>query len=335
MNESTISLSERLRKARQLSREKHRESDRQKFGYLRAGNSGIMSESGDIAGQCHRIAHLRQLGIDIDEPEYSKLIMFERGFNNEDMIYADLKATLNPGETILREEEIPTEWSTTNGTKVSGRPDMVICKPSTEIQNGELKITGNNPILGIEIKSIASFWTAKSVLFSNEPKLPHLCQAAHYMWQMNIPWRLIYRQYSNLLIPDWGWLIKQLPKEGEPNSEYIAWNQKTGKPKQLEPFELTFSLRLQNQRLQYKKEEDPDSAWTSTLITIPDIVRYYEFTSKMASEKKLGPLPSEINCKGEKLNYNHADYCSLGDLCKNAEEMDYDVWLKAVRKLVK
>lgn len=343
-----INISERLRRARQISREKHRESDRQKLGDLRAGNSGIMSESGDIAASCHRVAHLRQLGIDIEEISFSKSIMFERGFNNEDMIHSDLVATLVEGESIVREEEIPTLWTTTNGTKVTGRPDMVICKkelskvtkeeatrmngsgPEHMSAGSEIEIA--RPILGIEIKSIASFWTAKSVLFGNEPKLPHLAQAAHYMWQLNgIPFRLVYRQYANMLIPDWAWLIKQLPKQGEKNSEYISWNEKTGKPKQLDPFELTFSLKLVNERLYYKLEEAPESAWTSTLITIPDLVRYYEFVSKMGTEKILGPIPSSVDARGQKLNFSHADYCPV---CKLGD-LPYDQWLEKCKSLVK
>ena len=114
--------------ARQHSRDKHRDGEVAKLGNLRAGTSGIISPDGDVAGSCIRKAHVRQLGLELENITEDKLIMFDLGFANEDVIYNKLKSILPEGHTILREEEIPIEWTTTNGTKVTGRPDIVICE---------------------------------------------------------------------------------------------------------------------------------------------------------------------------------------------------------------
>src|SRR6267378_3918819 len=122
-----LSLTKRLQQARKLDRHQYLEEAGKRIGALRAGNSGISDEEGNIAGACARVAHLRQLGVELEEPSYSKLIMFERGYDSEDMITKDLEKTLGPDEKILRETEIPTRWQTKSGTWVTGRPDIVLC----------------------------------------------------------------------------------------------------------------------------------------------------------------------------------------------------------------
>lgn len=263
-----FNLRELIRRARQLDRDDHRAGDVAKLGNLRAGSSGMMNEDGDIAGACHRKSHLRQLGIEIEEPTEDKLIMFELGFAHEDVVLNQLKQSLPEGYVMLIEEEIPIEWRTKNGTNVSGRPDIVVCKSVTDIeynpekttilendQKGfaEVKFRGETPniiyktlpVLGLELKSVHSLWVAREVLFAEKPKTDNLIQAAHYMWRLSeqnrangipqhesdVAYKLMYKNYSQLGQGMAGneWIVKQFPRPGELGSEYIDYTRKESK----------------------------------------------------------------------------------------------------------
>jgi hypothetical protein len=346
----SINITERLRAARAKDRMDYVAAASKKLGQLRAGNSGIMSPEGDIAGGCHRVAHLRQLGIELDPPTPARLIMFEGGFANEDRIYSDLVKTQSgypPGflttgtsqqtevsgfanEVILREEEIPVTWRTKNGTEVTGRPDIVICEAPTVLEVTDMMdadkdptlITIRNavPKLGLELKSVNSVWVARDVLFSGKPKLDNICQAVHYGWKLNIPYKLIYRQYNIQVAPAFG---LNAPAPGAPGYEQCEFNAK-GKLKNIQPWELVYDLRINaNGSVDYSVEGREQ--WTRTLVNTADIERYYEFVSEMAAKKTLGPKFLNIDCLGNEL-FRHEDYCRA---CAIAEETDqnYDDWL--------
>lgn len=350
-------LSERLIEGRQLARRKHREGDAKKLGTLRAGNSGLMTEAGDIAGACHRLAYLRSKGIDVDEPNDSKLIMFQMGTANEDVVHHDLLHTAAPGEVILREEEIPTVWLTGNGVRVTGRPDMVVCQappgwekdidPSSgAVRNlKDLKL-----IFGVELKSIASVWTSRDVIGEQKPKLANLVQAAHYSWKLGVPFRLMYKQYSIQEIPNWkgkdgpGWTQKLFPQPGTVGSEHIDYDKG-----RIQPFEIVYELewsgndsskrteglglsngaKVPTGFLRYKREGD--ARWSKTLIQAKDIERFYEFVSTMAEKRELGPRPLNIGPDGKKKSWNQCSYCELQSVCKQTEKKGHDVWLEAVK----
>lgn len=338
-------LTERLLEGRQLARSKHKEGEAAKLGNLRAGNSGMMSTEGEVAGSCHRVAHLRQLGVEIEEPNDSKLIMFQMGLANEDVVYEDLLHTAAEDEAVLREEQIPIEWFTSNGTKVTGRPDMVVCRVFSaggvtnlgrgdkDIFFGDLKvpIPPIVPIFGVEIKSIASVWTSRDVLFEKAPKLPHLIQAGHYSWKLGVPFRLLYKQYVNQAVPSWAG--KLFPRQGEEYSEHISYNEK-GDIKCVEPFEIAYELEFNKKgQLQFRREGT--EKWTVSLVNSADIERYYEYVSTMATEKKLGPRPLTIDALGSGKNYSNCDYCPLLETCDKHEESGYTKWLKEVTKVAK
>lgn len=314
---------QRLRDGRQLARTAYKQQDVSKLGTLRAGNSGLMSADGDVTGSCHRVAHLRQLGIEIEVPDDSSLLMFQVGTANEDIVYQDLLHTAHESEVILREEEIPTQWYTVNKTLVTGRPDMVICRREADEKHGLL----TTPILGLELKSVASVWTSRTVLFDNEPKLAHLAQAGHYMWQLgSIPFRLIYKQYANQAMPDFA--HRFFPRKDAPGSEYIEYND-SGAPKCVRPFEIGYELQFLDGVLHYKREDVPDT-WHESVVSTADIQRFYEFTSTMAADKKLGPKPITCGPDGEEKSYSNCGYCPLNPVCKK-KKLKYDEWLEAVK----
>lgn len=357
-----MNITELMRAARKLGRDQHAAGEDKKLGTLRAGSSGTLSaETGEIAGGCHRKSHIRSLGMEVETPTEDKLIMFELGYANEDVIFDQLVQVLPEGQILLREEEIPIEWSTTNGTRVTGRPDGVICEVGyVVIQEGiELKVTNkpwdilpytgtppstevrHKPLMGIELKSVHSLWTARDVLFGQKPKMDHLVQACHYMWKLGTNYKLVYKSYSQLGQGMAGneWIIKQFPAPGEPGSEYVEYSYKTSRKtgqqvatiKHIKQFEIVYDLRLdENGRLEFCPEGSND--YYKTVVTVGDIERYYEYVSQMATSKDLGPRPSTIQLDGSKANYSNCNYCPLQAVCDSSEALGYEKWLEEVKK---
>ena len=330
-------IANRLREGRAIARIKYKAEEVGKEGNLRAGNSGIMSSDNQVAGSCHRIAHLRQLGIEVDPPGEDTIIMFQVGTANETIVYNDLLQTSAGHEVILREEEIPIQWNTGNGTKVTGRPDMVLCAVTSEVDERSGISIQHVPELLLELKSVASVWTTRSVLIDREPKLPHLVQAAHYMWKLgNIEGRLIYKQYAIQAMPDFA--HRYFPREGEAGSEYLEYNEK-GQPRSVKPFELVYELQLKNGVLRYRTEavgSKKASKWNHTIVSTSDIERFYEFVSRMESDGELGPKPLTVSPDGTEKSYSNCKYCPLNSICSGAgsKKLTYSTWLQKVRELV-
>lgn len=342
-----MNITELFRQSRLNNRAEYKSKEIAKLGVLRAGSSGVISDQGEVAGNCVRKAHLRSLGIELDPPTEDKLIMFDLGFASEDIVYAKLASALaDTGHVILREEEIPIEWTTSNGTKVTGRPDVVICKAADELPEVKnpkslLEQIGATPILGLELKSVHSLWVAREVLFNKKPKLPNVIQAAHYMWKLDVPYKLVYSGYSQLGQGMAGneWIVKMFPQPGEPGSQYVEYsikeNKKTGKItntiKHIKQFEIVYDLMIDNHgRVLYKLEEE--EKWEPTLVTIPSIEKYFEYVSEMEAESKLGPRPNTIDVHGNKLNYTDCAYCPLQETCDTYEDKGYKKWLAEVLK---
>jgi len=332
-----LDIGQRLREGRQLARREYQAQDVLKLGVLRAGNSGIVSVDGEVAASCHRVAHLRQLGIEVDPPDDSSLLMFQLGTANEQVVYEDLVHTAGSDEVILREEEIPIEWFTSNGTKVTGRPDMVICH-QTQGPDCEPK-----PVLCVEIKSIASVWTSSAVMFDGEPKLGHLAQVGHYMWKLGTPGRIVYKQYAIQEIPNWtevvngekrkGWGQKLFPRAGAPGSELIDYEKG-----RIRPFEVVYELEFTDDGVLKYKREGAETDWTLTIVSTTDIARFYELVSNMASTGNLGPRPLTLSPDGSTKRFTNCAYCPLNAVCDSVEGADpgtqYLQWLDAVREHV-
>lgn len=354
LTESPIKIKDRFRKARRDNQDAHLDKERQKLGVLRAGSSGIMTAEGQVAGSCLRHSHLRSLGIEIEEITEDKYIMFELGYANEDEIKKQLNATLEPGEFVLAEEEIPISWKTTNGTPVTGRPDLVICRePTPEDDQFSMRMVpgeGNKlravvPVLGLELKSVHSMWTAREVLFGGKPKLPNMIQAAHYAWQLGVPYKLIYKSYSQLgqgMVGTDSWASRQFPKMGEPGSEYIEYNEKTGAIKHIRQFEVSYDVAIDRHgRVHYKPEDQ--TKWTPTIIMIADIQRYFEFASLIEETGNLGPRAVGVDILGNKVNYSADTYSPIKEISdiidkkygKGDAPGKYEAWLKLVREHTK
>lgn len=324
----SINISERLRLGRLAERERRAGTEESKLGNLRAGSTGIMSDNGDVAANCHRKSLIRSMGLELEVIDENKMIMFELGFASEDITHQILLDSLAPGETLLREEEIPIEWFTTNGTRVTGRPDIVICSTGT---SQDVKVPGSlpTPLLGLELKSVHSIWTARDVLFNGQPKMGNLAQTAHYMWKLGVPYKLIYKSYSQLGQSMSDWAVKFFPRKGEPNSQYVDYNDKGG-VKGLKQFEIVYDIQIDERgRVGYKLEADAE--FKRSIITIQDIERYYEYVSIMTERKDLGPRPMTVDTHGEKLNYKECAYCPAQATCDKYETLGFEVWIDAIR----
>jgi hypothetical protein len=319
--------------ARAANREEHIQKEKDKYGVLRAGSTGIMSDENEIAGACHRVSLLRSKGIEVDPPTWDKYIMFELGYANEDVIANQLKKVLPEGWSLKMEEEIPIAWTTSNGTSVTGRPDIVVFD------------TSGNKVIGLELKSVHSVWVAREVLFKKKPKLANLAQSAHYMWKLGIPeYKLFYKSYSQLGQGMAGsdWIAKQFPRPGEPGSEFVDYTEVSeaqvakGKGptiKHIRQFEIVYDLKWdRNGRLQYRVEGNK-GVWTNTILTKKSIEGYFEFVSRMEQDKNLGPLPVGVDASGDKLSYSQCKYCPLNQTCKEYSSKGYDKWMEQVLKV--
>lgn len=304
-----------------LSVEEHAIQEKKKVGILRAGNTGISAINAkgevEVAGKCHRQTMLRLLGIAAEDADYSRELMFDSGRGNEDLWYSVLSRSYKDG-VILREEEVPIQWMTENGTPVSGRPDLVLCDHDKK------------PVLGLELKLICSFWTARAIL-QGEPKTMHLMQAAHYSWKLGVPFELWYT--SRVDWPVMGWAAKHLPKQGEPGSEHIEVDDK-GEPRKIVPFKLGFVLTTDEEGfIHYSVVGRESEQATKSIVSIQRIQDYYEFVSGMVEKKTLGPRPQNLGPTGEKVSWSFCSYCPLKSTC-DTHESDFDTWLQAAKGVV-
>lgn len=307
------------------------------IGYLRTGNTGIMSSNGEVAGQCHRLTHLRSLGLLVRGFKFSDRIMFDRGYANEDIIVSHLKKGLKAGEVILREEDIPARGLTVDGTPITGRPDIVIAR-----------LDAGKPVyvLGIEAKSIASVNTAYDILVNQQPVLKHLIQAAQYAHMLGIPYKLHYRNYANLAIPKYPWFtfspqqVAQLSDSA--GGPLVMTKSKNPKyppaPNKFLPFEVVFDLQVIAGKLRFKLEGE--AQWRDTIVSAGDAQRYFEFVAKMPETRDLGPRPQALKVDGSKAAWTDCQYCPLDGACgkqlaavKSGTPRDvaYEEWVDDVR----
>lgn len=327
-----------------------------KQGTWRGGNSGIwLPDSEDVAGKCPRLSLLRFLGYE-DEAEEDKQLMFDGGFGNEDLWEKVLVPGLPPGTILLSEEDVPTCWELSSGEKVTGRPDLVICEEHTR-----------NPIVGIELKLVCSLTTAKNVLFQNKPSLGHVIQAAHYSWQLGVPFELWYTSRVNYHILDW--MASDFPKAGENLSEHceyslqknvgqMEYKDKRGavrkkakwvtvkeeeylqtpedkrreKVKKTLPFRTGYQLDWRDGVVwlrQLNASGEPIQDYWESIVSESSIRNYYEQLSRCAIEKEVPPRAQTLEANGEKCYFSVCDYCKMQSTC-DMFDTDFGQWLANV-----
>lgn len=330
-----ISILDRFARAREQSQLEHKKKEEAKRGTLRAGNTGALSSDGEFIGACPRRTMLRARGTELEKITVDKLIMFELGFANEDIVFQALERTLELGEVLLREEEIPIHWTTSTGVQVSGRPDIVLCS-----KLGEVTV----PNLLLELKSVHSVWTTLKILFTRSPKLDNMLQAAHYMWQLGVPGKLIYKSYSILGQSISDWAYKLMPRPDAEHSEHVEFSQQKKDPskytiKGMKQFEHVYDLKFDSKgQLYFKTERESDKYWTRTIINQGDIKKYFDTVGQMESSNVLGPRPLTLKYSGEEDSYSICDYCPLNAVCNKLEKAEVtstDKFLESVDEFVK
>jgi hypothetical protein len=324
---SNINISRLLEQSAMRKQAEHEVAAEAKRGNLRAGNTGIVLHDGNFAGKCPRLAVLRYHEIE-SVADANTQLMFSMGNYNEEIFIASLKAQLGAGYEIRSQDEAGTLWVTAGGGhKVTGSPDtLIVISPD------------GTPALGVELKSICSVWTARSVLLEGQPQLAHLCQAGHYMWQVGVPFKLVYTNYVNYEYPFTNSLSKEVQEKVTPewiHADKIEFRGK--KPGKIRPFHLIYDLRWNpgTNLLEYREEND-GGFWTETDVSVEGIKEYFEAVSTAIVNKQLPQeRPLTISVTGKRLNYTICDpkYCDFSDSCAKYEGY-YDKWLASCKKVV-
>lgn len=297
-----------LWKGHEQLRKQKEEKEKGKRGTLRGGNSGAIIE-GDIYGKCPRISLLRKHGIDIPK-EPNRELMFQAGETSELSVVAVLQAL---GYTVKAQEEVGTTWQTTDGTPVTGSPDVVFYRNAGQQR-------------ALELKLVSSMWTAYNLLAKDKPSSDHIIQAAHYsLHTPNTPYYLTYVSRSDYHVGLYKWMDGALR-----GSTDVEW--KDGKAFKMLPFYKTYMLHWQkNGKLALIS--DVGRHYT-TKITRQSIEAYYERIQEIERTQQLGARPTNKHVVDELDSYSPCDYCPLKLVCDEHED-DYDVWQDAVKLEVK
>ncbi len=186
--------------------------------WLRAGSAGCIID-GEIFGECHRIAHLRQIGIDKKHSQSRKL-MFQAGEGNEDL-WANVTVEGWAGETVRHLEIFKQgSWGT-----IMGHPDIILADTQ-----------GVHRVL-LELKLISANFSAVRKAFDFQPDTKNLIQTATYAWMTGLPAVLCYTNRTDFSL--------QFDKK------------RCGGLDKIEPCYVLFYLKFENGKLYYNHEGGP------------------------------------------------------------------------------
>lgn len=311
-----------IREGRKLKILKRSAEEAKKPAALRVGNTGCLVDKGDediVFGECPRKAHIRHLGIELHADATTHEI-FDEGITNEDIVkdlFADgLEAMGNP-YVMKQEEEIPVSWPTSTGALVTGRPDFVFLKD-------------DKPQFMVELKKKVGFYGVRNSTYECKPDTKHLCQAAHYSWQLGmIPCYLVYRSGTLYHLDS---EVRKSTIENTGITRALEYKGGQRRPTAILPhytiYELTWDGEGEDAKLCYTSE---DMNRTETTVITPAGIRgFYEATAVLAQHKHLGPRPSTKSPIGGKATYSQCSYCELKPVC-DSYESDYDTWLDHVK----
>lgn len=260
-------------------------------GLLRAGSAGCVGEGG-VYGECHRVAHLRWLGV--EKPvEPTRSLMFQAGEGNEDLWERVLVPSWQ-GQ-VLRGQEVKKQgsWGT-----VMGSPDIVLANPE-----GVWRVV-------LELKLICATNSAIRRELEGEPDSKHLVQSATYMWLTGLPCVLCYTNRSDFAVE--------------------FQRKKYGGLAKVGPYYRLFYLSFKGDQLFYRDEWN--STEVPTHVTGAGVQAYYQRLAQMAEEQQLYDRPSSDHVNGAAASWNKCDprYCVFSDTCDRYER-DYLTWVHAAR----
>lgn len=306
-----------IAEGRKLKIKKKQTEDATKPPALRVGNSGCLVDTGKadvVYGDCPRKAHIRYLGIDIVADAMTHEI-FDEGITNEDIVnelFVNGLEALGSKLTLKREEETPVAWSLPSGRLVTGRPDFVF-------------FDGDKPMYMVELKKKLGYYGVRNSTYECKPDTKHLCQAAHYSWQLGlIPTFLVYRS-GGIYHLDSDMRRDQIKASGITRAvEYQG-----ARPAKVMPHYTIYELTWKDNVLYYQSDDMKEAL--PTVITPEGIQAFYEATDSIIEAKSLGPRPTSKNVvPGLKAGYSPCSYCELKEICDSHED-DYDTWIDHVK----
>lgn len=317
---ATISANDLYERGRELEQEAHQALEGGKLGTLRGGNTGCVTETGEVYGKCHRLSFARMKGYQTAITAKDTFAWFDAGYANEEAWMMKLSksvADMGEGYVLKSEEECPIRWEA-NGVKVTGRPDIMVFKD-------------DKPVLGLELKCLNAAKSAAYVLCGDAPKTDNLLQAAHYSMAMNCPFTLVYSYRGRSRLP---WreekrfadqlhkTVKAPPRQKRDGSWSKEWAEYTLEPNQVKEFKIGF----EDDKVYYIKE---DGTRVDTIFTASGIRRYYEMVADMDKDSDLFHRVTQLDLNGKSLPYDPCNYCVFKDACDNFEN-DMESWLDKV-----
>lgn len=313
---SDLSAKELYLQGRDIEKREHEAKESTKIGTLRGGSSGCIAQDGEIYGTCHRKALARFNGhqSEIEEISYT---WFDAGYANEEAWIQKLTKSveaMGPNYQLKAEEECPIEWEV-DGTKVTGRPDIMVFK-------------NEKPILGLELKVVCAVNAAVNIYCEDKPKIENLLQAAHYSMIHNCPFTLVYSFRNRSRVP--GWAERHKDKLNL-SYEKTFTNSKTGKSftkreYTIEPFTKEFKIGFEDGHIYFVRECGEK---VLTDFTADGIKAYYAMIVDMSKNQHLADRPSTKDLYGAPLPYNLCNYCPFQDACDQFEN-DYQSWLDKI-----
>ena len=149
----------------------------EKLHTLRGGTSGcFIPHANGFAGVNPREGLARFMGYQLPKTRKS-LLVFQTGFATERQFATNVLAS---GVDFKSDAEYPIFVENWVGEyPLSGRPDGVFFKDG-------------KPIFGVELKSLVSESSTKSVFHEDKPKIEAVCQAVKYSLATGLPWVLVY-----------------------------------------------------------------------------------------------------------------------------------------------
>lgn len=251
-----------------------------KLGTCRAGSSGAITKDGaHYYSQCGRLAQARLLGFE-RAPDAKLLTMFEGGLALENYIEKALTAA---GATFKKEEPVKGKIGKVT---VSGRPDF------------DIAIDGE--FVGMEVKSMASPFSAIKQVKNGFPLVKHLVQACTYM----------------LLLKRDKWLVAV-------GNIFFA-NERGFK---VNPGVRLYLVRQDECGFEVENEK---GEVVELPFTSKDIVRYYAQLGKATKDKVLMARPTEKELNMD--TYSRCKYCPLSSACNEYEagQLDFDAFMAKV-----
>lgn len=295
-------------KGREAETAKYNSEEGSKLHTLRGGSAGCHLGKYQVVGKFYNDV-ARFMGYSFPHGNSTKDI-FDLGYSNESVWEQKFAAAEIP---FTGDSDHPLKYEI-DGVNVTGRPDTVVGEyaPSS-IGPGFDEVF--EPEFGIEHKVIASFKVAGRMLKDPKPKDENFVQACHYSYKFNLPWTIVYSQYS-IHQPDW-WDKKDLVEMG-----YT----------EIPPFKKEFQIGCDAGKFYW--QDTQVGRRVDTAVTAQGIQEYYELILETIERKDLTKVKqSMVDIYGNMMYYDPNAYDEVRlttDMSKG-----WDHWIEDLERATK